>query len=285
MIIDNYLKKYKPLYRGHTPGHKGRLCGMDITEILDEFPSDCILEAERKTAEVYGVKAIRYLVNGSSIGIKAAVMALKEDFITDRYYHTAVTEAATLAGVKVHVLNNAYNESEDMYELTTAEMIEKAIKESGIKNVLLQYPDYYGRTSDIAEISKVVKAHGGKLICDSAHGAHFAFRRDLFPALGTDYSDICNMSAHKTLYAFTQTAYLAINNADLIGSVDSSLKYLGTTSPNYLLLSSLELATEKGIETAGRYDELKAFVESYKKEFPDWIRSIYRGCFIIGARN
>lgn len=109
---------------------------------------------------------------------------------------------------------------------------------------------------------------GGRLICDGAHGAHFAFRPDLFPKSATRIADACNLSAHKTLSALTQTAFLAFGERFDAESMDRSLALLGTTSPNYVLLASLEEAMERGMTRAADYDRLVAFSARLKADLP-----------------
>lgn len=268
MTITEYIQTYAPRFRGHTPGHKGSLDSRDITEIAGEFPEAQLAESQRMAAAIYGAKSLRFLTNGSSIGIKAAVLTLGEDFVTDGYCHRAVTEAAALAGVECYKLPLRVDPETSLPELPTAESVANEMRGRGVRNAVIQYPDYYGRTPDLARIYAAVRAEGGKLICDSAHGAHFVFRPDLFPTSAVKLSDVCNLSAHKTLCAMTQTAYLAVGgNFDAEG-LDFNLKLLGTTSPNYLLLSSLETAIAKGLETAGEYDNIKAYSEAFAAEFP-----------------
>lgn len=268
MTITEYIQSYAPRFRGHTPGHKGMLDPRDITEISDEFPKEHIEQSQRMAAAVYGAKAVRFLTNGSSIGIKAAVLALGEDFVTDGYCHPAVTEAAELAGAECYKLPIKTDKQTGLPELTTAEALVNEMRNRKVRSAVIQYPDYYGRTPDLKRIYAAVRAEGGTLICDSAHGAHFALRPDLFPISAVGSSDVCNLSAHKTMCAMTQTAYLAVGGKFDIEALDHNLKLLGTTSPSYVLLSSLETALGQGLEKADEYDKIKAFTDRFKKEFP-----------------
>lgn len=267
MTIREYIAGYAPRYRGHTPGHKGRLDARDITEILDEFPGDLIRADERAAAYVYGARELRFLTGGSSMGIKAAVLTLGEGFVTDGYCHRAVTEAAELAGVEAFKLPLCVG-ADGLPALPTPEVVANEMRNRGVRNALIQYPDYYGRVCDLEGISRAVRAAGGRLICDGAHGAHFAFRPDLFPKSATRIADACNLSAHKTLSALTQTAFLAFGERFDAESMDRSLALLGTTSPNYVLLASLEEAMERGMTRAADYDRLVAFSARLKADLP-----------------
>lgn len=268
MTIKEFIDNYAPAYRGHTPGHKGALDSRDVTEITDVFPGELITSAEKAAAFVYGARLVRFLVNGSSIGIKAAVLALGEDFVTDGYCHRAVTEAAELAGVECYKMPLRVSAADGLPELTTYETLLNEMRNRGVRNAVIQYPDYYGRAADLTRLYVAVRSMGGTLICDSAHGAHFALRPDLFPVSAVKGSDVCNLSAHKTLGALTQTAFAAIGGNFDAEELDRQLRNLGTTSPNYILLASLESALADGTANAADYDRLKRFADGFRAELP-----------------
>lgn len=268
MTIREFIENYAPRYRGHTPGHKGRADGRDVTEILDVFPGELIAKAEKAAAFVYGAKKMRFLVNGSSIGIKAAVLALGEDFVTDGYCHRAVTEAAELAGVQCYKMPLDVQKATGLPALPTYETLLNEMRNRKVRSAVIQYPDYYGRTADLPRLYAAVRSMGGTLICDSAHGAHFALRPDLFPPSAVKASDVCNLSAHKTLGSLTQTALLAVGGEFDGAELDRQLDNLGTTSPSYILLASLETALADGMARAGEYDRLKKFADGFRAELP-----------------
>lgn len=251
----------KDEFRFHTPGHKGTLSSFDVTE-LDDFPGGLVAAAQNKTADRYHSRFCRYLTNGSSMGVKAAVMAAGGDIIAFSGFHPCVKEACRLAGVKLYVYE--IPAEQELYRQPEPEDIEKALDAyPGAKAVLLTTPDYFGRTVSAAAVA-AVKARNKLLIVDSAHGAHFCFRPDLFPPSLAAEADFCNLSAHKTLPAYTQSAYLCVNNENYIDAVDEALKLLGTTSPSYLFLSGLEYAAEYAAEFAPHYTTLKIAVDDLR---------------------
>lgn len=265
--MTEFIESYAPVYRGHTPGHKGTLDPRDITEIPDVFPGDLIERAEARGAALYGAEKLRFLVGGSSIGIKAAVLASgAKTIVTDAYRHRAVDEAAYLAGAKL-VPAGGGTDGSGLPRITTPEDIARAMEEKGAELAVVQYPDYYGRTPDLKGMAEAVHGAGGLLVADSAHGAHFALRPDLFPASAADIADACNMSAHKTLGGMTQTAFLAARGR-IAGRVDGMLDALGTTSPNYVLLASLEKCVDDARRLASGYDRLRAFADELRARHP-----------------
>ena len=288
----------------NTPGHKGTLLPNDISEISNghHFPSDLVKKAERKASKVFGCKEVRFLTNGASQGIKAALLAVDGDVIVQTNSHTSVFEGARLARKKVfkceelkakcgvwnvkcevnekinlsttsnfkcktpNLIKNTFPLSYHNHHSPTLFALKTALKNhSSAEAVVLTTPDYFGRTIS-KELINVVKDSGKVLILDSAHGAHYPFRPDLFPETHIKHADFVILSAHKTLNAFTQTAYLCVNNESLIHKTDEALRLLGTTSPFYPFLAGLENAVHYHTENAKKYDELKRLCDNFRRE-------------------
>ena len=199
------------------------------------------------------------------MGIKAAVLAAGGDILVAGNSHRALFEAAELAKVNAFTIENEYCDGLPLP--LSAEQIEDGLNRyPSVKAVYVTSPDYYGLCA-VGDIASVTKGRA-YLFCDGAHGAHFPFRPDLFPRSFSTFADVTNLSAHKTLPAYTQTAYLAVNNDELIGKIDNALKLLGTTSPSYVLLGGLEYAAEYTKENAFLYDRLRDSVISLGKSVP-----------------
>ena len=96
--------------------------------------------------------------------------------------------------------------------------------------------------------------HGIPLIVDEAHGAHFRFS-DYFPVSAADLgADVVIQSFHKTLPAMTQTAVLHLCSERV--SEKLIRRFLGiyeTSSPSYILMSSLDACVAKLEKTADDY--------------------------------
>jgi len=251
--------------RFHTPGHKGNLCQYDITEIDDTFPGDCITDAQKKASKFFGSTYCRFLVGGSSVGMKASIMAVAGDILAPVDRHPCVDEGVELA--KVKLFEYSCGKENGLEKRPTADIIEKYLDDNpSIKAVVLLSPDYYGRVVD-KSVANAIKSRGKLLIVDSAHGAHFPASKN-FPQSYSMTADFCNLSGHKTLPCYTQSAYLTINNDTYIQKVDQALKLLGTTSPSYLLLASLEYGIEYAIENSTHYKDLYEQVQRIKKNVP-----------------
>jgi len=253
----------------HMPGHKlgrgfpkdvGReMLSLDVTEIpgMDNLhaPEGVIREAQELAAKAFCAEKTYFLVNGSSGGIHAIVMALckpGDKLIVARDCHKSVIGAMILAGVEpVYVMPEfiddfAITGTVDALNLTRAiELNPDAV------GVLITRPNYYGICSDIESIARTVHAHGMILMVDEAHGAHLCFSDCLPKSAMEAGADICVQSAHKTLPAITQGAYLHVKSGKVdIERLEFFLDLLQTTSPSYIIMSMLDVArcimAEKG---------------------------------------
>ena len=281
-IIYSAIEKYigSAACRFHTPGHKGEYSPHDITEIgirSEIFPADCIERAERETAKLYGAKAVRYLTGGSSMGIKAALLRFKgKKVLYAEGVHRAFTEGCELAEINAVCLSGEGNScggmifcgSDSLPPPATLESVENALNtHPDAAALFITSPDYLGRVADI-RIAELCHSRGVKLIVDAAHGAHFAFAPGLREYGFERVADYANMSAHKTLGAYTQSALLAVNDDGALenscgdSGIDKALRLLGTTSPNYEMLARLECSVSEAEKSGAEYERLRKFTES-----------------------
>ncbi|HJK36525.1 MAG TPA: aminotransferase class I/II-fold pyridoxal phosphate-dependent enzyme, partial [Methanocorpusculum sp.] len=253
----------------HMPGHKGSaiyrrfgyepfltaIMDCDITEIPGAdnlFQTEGILKAaQEEYAKLYGAKRSYLLINGTSGGVIAAVMAAVpkgKKLVMARNSHKAIFNSLVLAGVEPVY---AYPEMIHEYGISgviTPEEIERCLAENpDAEAVILPSPNYYGICSDIQAIADVVHARGKVLIVDQAHGAHLKFFSDAgcekMPKSAEEQgADITVNSIHKTLASFTQSALLNLNSDRVDPYVlEDKLQMIQSTSPSYLLMASLDI--------------------------------------------
>lgn len=263
MTIKQEIKKFDNAKMFCTPGYKGTLSKDDITEIEGEFPQDFITQAEQKTAEYFQTPHLRYLTNGSSIGVKAALFGAG-DILANPGCHISVIHAAQLSGNKIYFIDGEIKDGLNMPP--TKKQLDIALNRfPRVETVVLTAPDYYGLMPDVA-CARLAKKAGKRLHIDGAHSAHMFFRADLFNTNIFKFADTFNISAHKTLPAYTQTAYLAINNPEILSQIDQNLELLGTTSPFYPFLAQLEEAADRTYEQRAHYDTLSKAIKAFKKQ-------------------
>lgn len=252
----------------HMPGHKGSefyrelgygnitesLVDWDITEIEGAdnlFQAESVIrEIMERYARLYGSRNSYLLVNGSSCGLIAAVMACVPrggKLVMARNCHKSVFNALTLAGVEpVYAYPKMVEEYGITGEIKVDEIQACLDREPLASAVILTSPNYYGICSDIKAIAELVHERGKLLIVDQAHGAHLKFflshvagRALAAEDLG---ADIIIDSTHKTLASFTQTAVANIcsDRIDTFAFEDA-LQKMESSSPSYILMESLDI--------------------------------------------
>ena len=281
--ICSFLAKYasdKKL-RLHMPGHKGigDIEKCDITEIYGADSlyeaSGIIKESEENASRLFGCHTL-YSAEGSSLAIRAmihlAMMMKKDDekplILAGRNAHKVFVSASALCDFDIEWLCGAHT-SYLSCKIGAKDVADKLDNMEHMPlAVYLTSPDYLGNMADVKGIAEVCHNRGVLLLVDNAHGAYLAFTEpSLHPiALG---ADMCADSAHKTLPCLTGAAYLHL--ADTIpesvkSRAKSALSLYGSTSPSYLILSSLDMANlylsngykEKLSEFSKKLDKTKA---------------------------
>lgn len=263
------------VYPMHMPGHKrnNELCQMinpyeiDITEIdgfdnLHEMGGD-IKELSTRLAALYQAGVSFPLINGSTVGILAGILAAtkKQDTVLiARNSHKSVYHAAILQELKTEYLYPERLSEQNVNGIITPRKVEEAFQRNkDIRLVAITSPTYEGIVSDIKEIARVVHEHGALLLVDEAHGAHLGFTSYFPKSAVTCGADLIIQSLHKTLPSFTQTAVLHVNNESLEKGVKQYLSMLESSSPSYILMASIDqcvtLLEEKKEELFCRYQE------------------------------
>ena len=248
----------------HVPGHKnGKLYEklglyeyvqnlhiLDTTEIegTDNLhkPMDVIKKAQDRASVAFGSDHSFFLVNGTTCGIQAAIMASVkpgEKLIMDRSSHMSAFNACILGKINTAYIESKMDEKNAIPLPALAEDIKLAIEENkDAKAVYITSPTYYGDSSDIENISRLAHDNDMLLIVDAAHGSHLNLSEILPKDPVRAGADICICSLHKTLSAFTQSSIMHVsgNRVDL-NSIRRFLAMLQSSSPSYILMSSIDV--------------------------------------------
>lgn len=245
---------------------------LDITEVepLDNlhYPEGIIKEAQELLAKTYKAKKAYFLVNGSSSGNMAAIFSAFEEgdeVLVERNCHKSIYNGLIMRKLKVKYIEPIIDDENGVFLPPNKENIYMALNESSDpKGIILTYPNYFGITYDIEDILLDLKSKGMKVIIDCAHGAHFGINKRLPKPVGS-LGDYVVLSAHKTLPALTQGAYLLVNEDN--GLLEFYLKAFMTTSPSYLIMASLDYARYY-LDNYGEkdYEELICIAEKWKEK-------------------
>jgi len=258
-FVQSYAKENS--VRLHMPGHKGDgplgIEKFDLTETEGAdvlyTPRGIIAASEKNASKLFGTEKTVYSTEGSTLCIKAMVQLIslyaknsgkKAKILAYRNAHASFMRAAGLLDVEVDFI---YPESADtiLTSKISKEELEKIL--DGLCElptaVYITSPDYLGNILDVCGIAEVCHKHGILLAVDNAHGAYLAFLKESRHPIALG-ADVCCDSAHKTLSALTPAAYLHISkNAPKLfkENADLAMSLFATSSPSYLILSSLDL--------------------------------------------
>jgi len=227
---------------------------MDLPELpeLDNLfaPQGVIQAAQELAAATFGAEKTWFLVNGSTCGIMAAILATcgpGDRIILPRNVHQSAISGLILSGAVPVFVAPEYDPVRDLVHSITPAGVAAALREyPDAKAVLMVYPTYHGVCGDIAAIAQEAHQHQIPLLVDEAHGPHFAFHPDLPISALAAGADLSVQSTHKVLAAMTQAAMLHTQGNYIDPErIAQALQLLQSTSPSYLLLASLDAARQQ----------------------------------------
>lgn len=268
--------------RFHMPGHKGRAeplpMTLDVTELHDTESlyegGPAVQRARALAAAACGAAETWLLVGGATAGIHAMMAYAQGPVIVSRSAHRAVYAAGWLMGREPLLAPPEWDARENMFRCETPALA--ALARPG-RWTLATSPNYYGCVCALEPLST------GPLLVDAAHGAHFPFS-DKLPPTPAHWACLWVQSAHKTLSAPTQTAWLHRSASADGRRVDRILAAIGSTSPSWLLLAGLDRARAEAEEARPAWDALACWcleLERALSALPglcacgaDWARSL-----------
>ena len=245
MSLISILKKKNNKILFTTPSHDGKFCILhkfyqwyrhDISEVEAYEPEEALQRAEKRASIIYKTKYTKFLTNGSTSGIIAAILASKprKILIWDNS-HPSHLNGAKLSGAEIIKYSIPFNEELGVYKAISLESVESLLCKYNADTILITSPTYEGFVSDIKAISELCKNKKVTLIVDEAHGALYPFSEEL-PESAVNYADFTIQSLHKTAGGINPTALLHSNSVN----PTEALNMISTTSPSYPMLESIE---------------------------------------------
>jgi len=242
------------------PGHKGgvgadaellQLLGVelfrsDIWLNTRDF-NDTLAEAEALAAHAWGAERAYFLVNGSSSGNHAyllATIAPGDEVIVARDIHKSLLVGLILSGARPVYVNPRFDRACNIsLGIDPTDLAAVLDEHPDAKLVALVSPNYHGLSSDVHVLAQVAHARGVPLFVDQAWGPHFGAHPELPESAIDAGADGAVVSVHKLLGSLSQGAILFSNSArvnpDALGSVVAMTQ---TTSPLLPLLASIDAA-------------------------------------------
>ncbi len=263
------------------PGHKGgagikrdfaqKAMKYDVTELHDTenlyHPKEALQKAKRLAGEYFGAEETYFMVNGSTSGIYAMIAAAcspGDTIIVNRACHMSVINACIMLGVKPEFVSQQILEEYCVPGgIDHRRLVEVLDRNDTAKAVLLTSPSYYGIASDIEAVANITRPRGIALLVDEAHGAHFPVDERIFPRTAMEQgADLSVCSAHKTLNALNQSAFLNFRG-DIVDKhrLETVIAMQQTSSPSYVIAASADIARAEVSTMRGRakwreiYDE------------------------------
>lgn len=302
------------------PGHKMGAMVTPLKKVLGEMalrmdvnsmkeldllshPQSVIKEAQEMAADAFGAKHAYFLVNGTTVGIQAMIMATckpGDTLLVPRNGHKSVMDGIILSGAKPVFIQPEVDYHFGVSHGVSVRNAEKVICENpDAKALLITYPTYFGSMSDLEEICRLAHEKDIAVIVDSAHGAHLPFMHGEIVDPITAGADAVTVSMHKTGGSLTQSSLLLLNNDRIAPEmIQKLLSMLQSTSANYLLMSSLDVARRElvlygneryqnlrpivdeaiaEIEEDSRYEVLKShYVSKQFNQTHDWTKLVVR---------
>ncbi len=258
----------------HTPGHKSgkgistrfrkfvgpKVFSIDLT-CLDEVdslqkPRGVIREAQELAADIYDADQSYFLVNGTSGGNQAMLLSCLqpgEPFLTTRILHKSAVSGMIMADARPVFIPLQENKKTSLLLNDQTESILASIDaHPEVRTLFLTSPNYYGVTLNLLRVTEEAHKRGIRVLLDEAHGPHLHFHDDLPVSAMTAGVDLCVQSTHKIIGGMTQASILHAKSGRIDqGRLSSTLRYLQTTSPSYILMASLDLARMQ-MATEGR---------------------------------
>ncbi|MGK2877279.1 MAG: aminotransferase class I/II-fold pyridoxal phosphate-dependent enzyme [Solirubrobacterales bacterium] len=251
--------------RFHVPGHKG---GYGADPKLREHLADALKydiprdmhgidfgpyptpadQAELLAAESFGAKQTWFLTNGATQGNHALALALAPlgaRVVVQRNSHGSVADGLVLSGgIPAFVSPHVDHDLQIAHGVLPEDLSETLDENPDAKAVFIVSPTYYGTCADVATLAQIAHSRGIPLLVDQSWGSHFGRHANVPQSAMQLGADAVLTSIHKTVGSFTQSAMLHVADSEFINPdmVDRAVRLVRSTSPNGLLLVSLDAA-------------------------------------------
>ncbi|MCC6512003.1 MAG: aminotransferase class I/II-fold pyridoxal phosphate-dependent enzyme [Pirellulaceae bacterium] len=282
-IRDFRQRLVAPLY---CPGHKGgrtlppelgeQWGGYDLNNLPDtdtlHCPTGSIRQAEELVADAYGVARSFMLVGGSSLGNMAAVMATVapgDTILVQRNSHKSVVAGIIHSGAIPHWIVPTWDSRFGISHGPSTAAVHQALDQNPQARALVALnPTYFGTVPDVTTIARLCHERRVVFIADEAHGPHFRFGQQYPVAAENAGADLVVQSTHKILSGLSQAAVLHVCSPHIdAAKVQATLQSLQTTSPNFAILASIDLARRQMMqEGPGRLSALRELAIDTRQE-------------------
>ncbi len=206
-------------------------------------PKREIRRSEELMARLYYTRDAHYLLNGTAMGLQAALMAScgpGDKVLVPRDASKTVWDAVALSGAEPVWLPVFLHPRFGISLGTATETVEQAVREyDGARAMVFVYPTVHGFCGDLRTTARLAGHKGMLTIVDESHGAHFKFTGWPDPAIDSGAAVVVD-GWGETMGSLGQTAVMLQNDHNY--PVETVLSMLTAESPSYPLLLSLDEA-------------------------------------------
>ena len=215
-------------------------------------PTGVIAEAQQMAAKAFGARRTFFATNGTSTANKVILQTLiapGEKLLLDRNCHKSVHHGVVLSGARPVYLDSSVNRKYGVFGPVPKKTILKAIAEHPDAELLvLTSCTYDGLRYDLRPIVEAAHAQGIKVLIDEAWYAHARFHPALRPTALEAGADYATQSAHKTLSALSQAAYIHVNDPTFNEHIfRENFNMHTSTSPMYSMIASLDVSRKQAV--------------------------------------
>ncbi len=215
-------------------------------------PSGIFKKIYDHAAKAYGADHTLFSVNGTTGSNFMVLRALSKQIpnlriLSERNVHRSIVAACEDYGISLIFLEPNIDQEHQLFLPNTEKQICEGIEKNKPQVLLFVNPTYEGICLNLKDTISTVREKYPELIVfvDEAWGAHLHFSDKLPTSAMEAGADICVQSTHKQGGSLQQSGMIHWKegriNKDLLLE---SYRSLGTSSPSYLLLASLDAARE-----------------------------------------
>ncbi|HET9025069.1 MAG TPA: aminotransferase class I/II-fold pyridoxal phosphate-dependent enzyme [Burkholderiaceae bacterium] len=215
-------------------------------------PTGVIAEAQQMAAKAFGARRTFFATNGTSTANKVilqSTIAPGEKLLLDRNCHKSVHHGVVLSGAQPVYLDSSVNRKYGVFGPVPKTTILAAIEEHPDAQLLvLTSCTYDGLRYDLKPIIEAAHAKGIKVLIDEAWYAHARFHPALRPTALESGADYATQSAHKTMSALSQAAYIHVNDPTFNEHIfRENFNMHTSTSPMYSMIASLDVSRKQAV--------------------------------------
>ncbi|WP_241156321.1 aminotransferase class I/II-fold pyridoxal phosphate-dependent enzyme [Leucobacter chromiireducens] len=259
-----------------------RALALDIPPLIpgiDVGPESPLIAATRLAAEAWGARRTWFLANGASQANRMAALALAsrsrgDVVVAQRSAHSSFTDGVILGDLLPRFVFPSIDRARGINHGVTPDALRASLADAqragdAVTAVYVISPSYFGAVADVAGLAEVAHVHGVPLVVDGAWGSHFGFHPELPESPARLGADLTVSSTHKLGGSLTQSAMLHLGEGPFADELEPLLEraYMltQTTSPNALLLGSLDIARHALVRGSEAIGETIAFVEKFRE--------------------